>query len=98
MSIAELIDQHRVARHWSGNREKAVECECGHKSVSLLSNFRGPVTEENSPRRDAGRLHAQHVADVLAAQEVSDEEPSSPVAAAHNRAVSRSRGERGLFQ
>ena len=73
--IADLIDAHRHVRTWSGNQEKVVECACGHRSASRLADFVPPVTEENSPIRDAERMHAQHVADVIRAHQEDVRKP-----------------------
>lgn len=94
---AQIIDQHRIEKRWVGDGVR-IECHCGHESSARWDPAAGPIDAENNTHRVADRLHAVHVADMLAAQEPTSEGLSSPVAAAHNRAVSRSIGARGLFQ
>lgn len=70
-TAAQIIDQHRSTGRWVGNGVR-VECACGHESPGEHPG--GPQTDEDNAHRDADRKHAQHVADMLAAQEPTSAE------------------------
>ena len=69
---ARIIDAHRENERWVGDGVK-IECVCGHTSHATY-DFSGPITEDKDNHRDAERMHAAHVAQVLAAQEPTDAE------------------------
>ena len=69
---ARIIDAHRENERWVGDGVK-IECVCGHTSHATY-DFSGPITEDKNNHRDAERMHAVHVAQVLAAQEPTDAE------------------------
>ena len=69
---ARTIDAHRENERWVGDGVK-IECVCGHTSHATY-DFSGPITEDKNNHRDAERMHAAHVAQVLAAQEPTDAE------------------------
>ena len=69
---ARIIDAHRENERWVGGGVK-IECVCGHTSHATY-DFSGPITEDKNNHRDAERMHAAHVAQVLAAQEPTDAE------------------------
>ena len=69
---ARIIDAHRENERWVGDGVK-IECVCGHASHATY-DFSGPITEDKNNHRDAERMHAAHVAQVLAAQEPTDAE------------------------
>ena len=69
---ARIIDAHRENERWVGDGVK-IECVCGHTSHATY-DFSGPITEDKNNHRDAERMHAAHVAQVLAAQEPTDAE------------------------
>ena len=69
---ARIIDAHRENERWVGDGVK-IECVCGHTSHATY-DFSGPITEDKNAHRDAERMHAAHVAQVLAAQEPTDAE------------------------
>ncbi len=69
---ARIIDAHRENERWVGDGVK-IECVCGHTSHATY-DFSGPITEDKNNHRDAERMHAAHVAQVLAAQEPTDGE------------------------
>lgn len=72
---ARIIDAHRENERWVGDGVK-IECVCGHTSHATFDLTSGPITEDNNNHRDAERMHAQHVAQVLAEQ---SEDPSGPL-------------------
>ena len=69
---ARIIDAHRENARWVGDGVK-IECVCGHTAHATY-DFSGPITEDKNNHRDAERMHAAHVAQVLAAQEPTDAE------------------------
>ena len=69
---ARIIDAHRESARWVGDGVK-IECVCGHTSHATY-DFSGPITEDKNNHRDAERMHAAHVADMLARAARRDEE------------------------
>ena len=69
---ARIIDAHRENERWVGDGVK-IECVCGHTSHATY-DFSGPITEDKNNHRDAERMHASHVAQVLTEQEPTDAE------------------------
>ena len=70
---ARIIDAHRENERWVGDGVK-IECVCGHTSHATFDPTSGPITEDKTNHRDAERMHAAHVAQVLSAQEPTDAE------------------------
>ena len=69
---ARIIDAHRENERRVGDGVK-IECVCGHTSHATY-DFSGPITEDKNNHRDAERMHASHVAQVLTEQELTDAE------------------------
>src|SRR5699024_10795559 len=70
---ARIIDAHRENERWVGDGVK-IECVCGHTSHATFDPTSGPITVDKTNQRDAERMHAAHVAQVLSAQEPTDAE------------------------
>ena len=69
---AQIIDQHRVEKRWVGDGVR-IECHCRHESSAIWDPAAEPFTEETNTHRVADRLHAVHVADMLARAARRDE-------------------------
>ena len=67
-----IIDAHRENERWVGDGVKIV-CVCGHTSHATY-DFSGPITKDKNNHRDAERMHAAHVADMLARAARRDQE------------------------
>lgn len=67
---ATIIDEHRIIGTATGTTGIAIECNCGHRSMTSTNDYLdAPISSDWNPRRDAEHLHAEHVAKNLAAQQ-----------------------------